>query len=141
MPRIHADCIVVANDRVAEATFQRVLMEAAVPKGIRVLIRSVEESARIFVSGELEGRRVLLLFATSADALEAHRLGLEFPELNLGNMHAGAGKMRFSCTISLDGSDIENLKRLEADGVRIVSQCLPSDRERGWRKLMPAEGG
>jgi len=140
VPFTHADCIVVANDQVAGVPLQRVLMEAAVPRAIRVVIGNIDEVAHLFAATELASRRVLLLFASSADARRAHRQGIPFSELNLGNMHGGAGKVRFSCTIALDPEDIENLKELEAAGVRIVSQCVPSDRERGWRKLLRGPG-
>jgi PTS system mannose-specific IIB component len=140
VPCVKADCIVVANDEVAGATFQRLLMEAAVPRGIRVFIGSVAETAAAFSSGELEGQRVLLLFGTSGDALKGHRLGIAFGELNLGNMHAGAGKVRLTCTLALAPEDVTNLKALEEEGVRITSQCVPSDRERSWKKLLTASG-
>jgi len=138
VPHIHADCIVVANNPVAKATFQRVLMEAAVPKGIKVLIATVEEAVSFLDSEELSRRRVLLLFANSEDALRAHRLGLELTSVNLGNMHAAEGKVRFTCTIALDQHDIDNLQTLEDEGVRIVSQCIPSDRQQNWHRLVPA---
>jgi mannose/fructose/N-acetylgalactosamine-specific phosphotransferase system component IIB len=136
VPAIRANCIVVANDQVAERTFQRVLMEAAVPRGIRVTIVSVAEAKEVLDSPELAACRVLLLFANSEDALRAHRLGVDFPELNLGNMHAGERTMRLTCTLALDPTDIENLKSLEEDGVRIVSQCIPADRPKDWHKLI-----
>lgn len=141
VPYVHANCIVVANDRVAELTFQRILMEAAVPRGIRVVIGTVEEVVGILVSKALDQNRVLLLFATSDDALRAHRRGVEFTELNLGNMHGGEGKKWLSCTISLNSRDVENLAALEGEGVRIVVQCVPSDREKNWRKLIGKQGG
>jgi mannose/fructose/N-acetylgalactosamine-specific phosphotransferase system component IIB len=131
VPYIHADCIVVANDKVAELTLQRVLMEAAVPKGIRVVIGTVEEVVRVLTAETLKRSRVLLLFATSEDALKAYRLGLSFMELNLGNMHGGEGKTRLSCTIALDPKDVANLDCLERAGVRIVVQCIPADRQPG----------
>jgi len=136
VPYLNANCIVVANDQVAATTLQRVVMESAVPRGIRVVIASVAEVADLFAGHDLDKNRVLLLFANSSDALRGHQLGIPFCELNLGNMHAGEGKYRLCCTLALDKGDIENLKGLEADGVRIVSQCIPPDREQPWRKLI-----
>lgn len=136
VPYINANCIVVASDEVARASFQRTLMEAAVPRGIRLVIATLEETAQLLSGTELADRRVLLLLANSADALELYRLGVHFPELNLGNMHGGDGKQRLCCTIALDPEDVENLQTLEDAGVRITSQCIPSDRGQGWQKLI-----
>lgn len=136
VPYVKANCIVVANDEVAGAPFQKLVMETAVPSGIRVVIAPVEEVARQFASGALRAERVLLLFANSQDALTLHSLGVDYQTLNLGNMHGGEGKRRVSCTIALNPVDIENFKCLENEGVTIRSQCVPLDREQNWRKMI-----
>ena len=140
VPSVNANCIVVASDQVAAAPFQRLLLEAAVPRSIRVMIGTLPEVASAFSAGTIDDLRILLLFSSSQDALTGFRLGIPFTELNLGNMHAGAGKLKLSCTIALAPDDVENLKALDDAGVRIMSQCVPSDRERSWKKLFTATG-
>ena len=136
VPTINANCIVVANDKIAGSAMQKLLMEASVPKGIRVFIGTIDAVADILQSEDLVNARIILLFQTSSDALSAHRRGVQYSKLNLGNMHAGAGKLKCSCTIALDDDDIDNLNLLEDAGVRIVSQCVPSDKEVGWHKML-----
>lgn len=136
LPYTNADCIVVANDEVAATSLQRIMMEAAVPKGIKVVIDSVDEVEKLFSSHRLESKRVMLLFGNSGDALRAHKDGVPFAKLNLGNMHAGKDKVACSCTIALDRKDIENLNQLEKEGVAIGSQCVPQDSEQSWHKLI-----
>lgn len=136
IPTVRADCIVVANDQLAEIAFQKLLMESAVPKRIKVAIGTIEEMARYLRSDEVAERRILLLFADPQDALQAHRLGVDFAELNLGNLHGGKDKKRLSCTVALNNNDIKNLQALEDEGVKVVLQCVPSDRQRLWRRLI-----
>lgn len=136
LPYTHADCIVVANDEVAETVMQRLMMEAAVPRGIKVVIGRIEEVARLIRDHKLDDFRLLILFASSEDACRAHEAGVSFSKLNLGNMHAGKDKVKLSCTIAIDREDVENLAKLEEQGVRIVSQCVPQDFEQSWRKLV-----
>lgn len=135
LPHTNADCIVVANDEVARTSLQRIMMEAAVPTGIKVVIDSVEEVDKLFSSRKLDAKRVMLLFGNSGDALRAHNDGVPFEKLNLGNMHSGKDKVALSCTIALDRQDIDNLNQLEKAGVVIGSQCVPQDSEQSWRKL------
>lgn len=137
VPYVHADCIVVANDDIAGSPLKRVMMESSVPSRMRVEIGSVEEIAALFVSGDLDGCKILLLFGTTVDALRAFRYGLKYQRLNLGNLHAGAGKARLSCTIFLDDADLDTLQELEQAGVVISARCIPADSERAWRKLIP----
>jgi PTS system mannose-specific IIB component len=140
VPYVDADCIVVANDEVAGTSFQRMVMQAAVPSSIKLIIGTVEESATILSSADLMRKRVLLLFSSSEDALRVRNLGVDFPKLNLGNMHTSQGKDRYTCTIALDQDDIETLKQVEEQGVTIVSQCVPADREQSWHKLIRIGG-
>lgn len=136
VPHVDADCIVVANDEVAGESFQRMVMQAAVPSSLKLFIGTLEEAAAILSSADLLRKRVLLLFASSDDVLKVCRLGVSFPKLNLGNMHSSQGKDRYTCTIALDQHDIDTLKQVEEQGVTIVSQCVPADREQGWHKLI-----
>jgi len=140
VPYVNADCIVVANDRVANEPFQKMVMQAAVPSSIKLIIGTLEETAVILQSADLLKKRVLLLFATSDDALRVRQLGVSYAKLNLGNMHSSAGKDRYTCTIALDQQDIELLQQVEDQGVAIVSQCVPADREQSWRKLIRIGG-
>jgi mannose/fructose/N-acetylgalactosamine-specific phosphotransferase system component IIB len=140
VPYVNADCIVVANDEVAGLSFQRRVMQAAVPSSLKLIIGTLEETATILSSADLLKKRVLLLFASSTDALKARELGVAFPKLNLGNMHSSIGKDRYTCTIALDQKDIATLQLVEDQGVTIVSQCVPSDREQNWHKLVRSGG-
>ncbi|HKJ05456.1 MAG TPA: PTS sugar transporter subunit IIB [Geopsychrobacteraceae bacterium] len=139
VPYAHADCLVVANDAVTENPLKKMMMEASVPSRIRVEIGTVEEIVRHFAAGDFNDRKTLLLFATTGDALVAHQHGLLFSQLNLGNLHAGEGKQRMSCTLYLGSDDIDNLTRLEDEGVTISARCIPADFDRPWRKLIPAK--
>jgi mannose/fructose/N-acetylgalactosamine-specific phosphotransferase system component IIB len=137
VPYVHADCIVVANDGIAGSSLKRMMMQSSVPSRMRVEIGSVADISVLFSSGDLDACKTLLLFGTTADALRAYRSGLIYQRLNLGNLHAGAGKTRLSCTIFLDNRDLDALHELEQAGVAISARCIPADSERSWRKLIP----
>ncbi len=140
VPYVNADCIVVASDEVAGASFQCMVMQAAMPSSIKLIIGTLEETASILRSADLLRKRVMLLFANSTDALKVRQLGVSYAKLNLGNMHSSAGKDRYTCTIALDQHDIEKLQQVEDQGVTIVSQCVPADREQNWHKLIRSGG-
>ena len=137
VPYIQADCIVVANDEVAATPLKRMMMEASVPSRMRIEIGSIEEIVALFSTKKLDKNKSLLLFHSTGDALRAYRQGLAYPRLNLGNLHAGAGKSRLSCTIFLDQEGVDDLAQLECAGVDITARCIPADGERSWRKLVP----
>lgn len=138
VPFVKANCIVVASDDVAVKPLQKKLMAASVPSDIPVIIGSMNEVAEFFSRNET-CTRILLLFADPAAALQAHRLGIPFSELNLGNISGGECKRRLSCTVSLNEEDFLIFHELERCGVRIMVRCLPSDETLDWK--IPGAGG
>jgi len=136
VPFLNVDCIVVANDQIAENLLRRKLIQASVPKNIDVLFGSIGDINQIVGSNGVKGRRVLLLFKNSLDALKSFQSGLKFPELNLGNLHGEPGGARISCSIFLHENDIVNLTSLEKSGVKISIQCVPTDRLKNWSELL-----
>lgn len=140
VPYVQADCILVANDRIAGNPLKKMMMQSAVPSRMRVEIGTIAEIARLFQSGVLNHCRTLVLFGTTADALRAYRAGLLFSKLNLGNLHAAKGKEQMSCTVFLDTADVQDLEQLEQAGITITARCIPADLERSWRKLIAGHG-
>jgi PTS system mannose-specific IIB component len=138
VPFIHADCIVVANDEIASSPLKRMMMKASVASRMRVEIGTIEEIVTLFATNDLENCKILLLFGSTTDALRAYRLGLQYQQLNLGNLHAGEGRARLSCTIFIDPEGLADLEQLELAGVEITARCIPADSERSWRKLVPS---
>lgn len=140
VPYVHANCIVVANDDISRAPLKRLMMESSVPSRIRVEIGTVEEIVALYNSNSLADCKTLLLFGTTADALRAYQEGLLYRHLNLGNLHAGDGRTRLSCTLFLDTADLDDLRELDQAGVVITARCIPADSVRPWHKLVPGRG-
>ena len=136
IPTTRADCIVVANNDLADADMRKRLMAAAVPRGIQVIIESVENSTRFVLAPDNSALRVMVLFASPDDALQAYGMGLHFSQLNLGNLHRPECVHQLGCTVTLDHADVSSLSELETRGVEINLQCVPSDRKRGWRSMI-----
>lgn len=137
VPFVNADCILVANNNIAANPMKKMMMLASVPSRTRVEIDDIDAIVNVLHSVELKNKRVLLLFATTADALYAYKRGLVYDKLNLGNLHAAKGKARISCTLFLTPEDINDLTLLDQAGVSITARCIPSDCEKPWRKLVP----
>ncbi|MDF1580845.1 MAG: PTS sugar transporter subunit IIB [Desulfuromonadales bacterium] len=134
VPYCKATCIVVANNEISPV--QKIVMQAAVPSKMHVYIDKISEIAEQFYHGKFADERVLLLFSSSHDALEACRLGIPVTRLNLGNMHAGPGKLRYTSTIAMNAEDIDNFQHLTESGVSISVQSVPANRETRFSKLL-----
>ena len=139
VPFLNVDCIVVGNDQVAGNVLRRKLIHASVPKNIKVFFGNIGDLKELLIANEMESRRILLLFNSSEDALKAYQGGIDFPEINLGNLHGDPGGTKVTCSVFLHEDDIENLTLLENSGVKISTQCVPTDRLKYWGDLIGSQ--
>lgn len=124
---LKASSILVADDRVASNSLQRSIMEISVPEGLTVSIGTVEEICGRILTEEGD-ERAILLFSTPADVLRALKLGLKCPRLNIGGMHFVPGKRKLVDVLSVDDSDLEALREIAAQGVKVEVQAVPNQK-------------
>ncbi len=129
-PFTRADCLLVANDQVAEDFLQRSIMEMSVPPNLEVAVFKVDEAAERLAGGLWADKRVILLFANCTDALQFHRNCPVFNRLNIGNTDCSPGKKQVTCSVSLGEGDIECLKEISDTGVFIEARSVPQDQAR-----------
>ncbi|MBW1708724.1 MAG: PTS sugar transporter subunit IIB [Deltaproteobacteria bacterium] len=135
VPTTQAECLVVANDVVAQDKIQRMVMEMAVPSNVEVAILPVKEAALEMRNGRWEHKRVILLLIDSADALALFNAGLKYSRLNIGNLHFSPNKKQITYSVALDSSDLENLDQLNEQGVLIEIQNAPNDPSRSFFEI------
>lgn len=137
IPFTQADCLIVANDEVAGDLMQRTIMEMAVPPTIETVILNVRDAARsLATDSRWAGKRIILLVANCQDALVFLRTGPHFDWLNLGNINCSPGKTHVTCSVSLDGIDMDCLKEINKAGVAIEARGVPQDPSREFKDIL-----
>lgn len=135
---LKATTILVADDRVASDPMQRSIMEISVPQGLNVSIGRVEDICREALAAATGKDRAILLFSTPSAALRAIRLGLQCHELNIGGMHYIPGKRKLIDVLAVDDQDVEALREIVAQGVKVTVQTVPSQKPLPLDKLFKA---
>lgn len=136
VPEKQADCLILANDELAQDETQRGILELSVPREIEVAILPVAEAARELGHGRWNSKRVILVLANCADALDLYKGGVRFGRLNLGNLHFSENKRQVTGSVALDSSDLQNLKELSELGVEIEVQSTPLDPSRSFSEII-----
>ena len=124
--------IVVANDEAANDPTQKMALKMAVPAGIKVLIKPVQEAIRMLNHPKAEKMRILVLTRTVKDAVTV-RENVGF--LNLGNTGRFDGieaskKQSLSPTIMLTKEEIQSLKKLVELDDKVCMQQVPNDEQK-----------
>ena len=127
--------IVVANDEAANDPTQKMALKMAVPAGIKVLIKPVQEAIRMLNHPKAEKMRILVLTRTVKDAVTVRENVGEIGFLNLGNTGRFDGieaskKQSLSPTIMLTKEEIQSLKKLVELDDKVCMQQVPNDEQK-----------
>lgn len=127
--------IVVANDDAANDNTQKMALKMAVPAGIKVLIKPVDEVIRVLNDPRAAKMRILVLTRTVKDALKVRKQVGEIEFLNLGNTGRFDGidvseKQLLSPTIMLTAEEVQALRELVEVDPKTCMQQVPNDEQK-----------
>ena len=127
--------IVVTNDDAANDNTQKMALKMAVPAGIKVLIKPVDEAIRVLNDPRAAKMRILVLTRTVKDALKVRKQVGEIEFLNLGNTGRFDGidvseKQLLSPTIMLTDEEVQALRELVEVDPKTCMQQVPNDEQK-----------
>ena len=127
--------IVVANDDAANDNTQKMALKMAVPAGIKVLIKPVDEAIRVLNDPRAAKMRILVLTRTVKDALKVRKQVGEIEFLNVGNVGRFDGvdaseKQLLSPTIMLTDAEVKALRELVEVDPKTCIQQVPNDEQK-----------
>lgn len=133
IPFTKTTMVIVADNRVAANPLQKRLMSMAIPSEIKLKVESIDEAVADIKNEGSVSERVMIIFSSPHDAVEACHKGMGCTSINLGNVNYVKGRRQVTPSIALDDHDVEDLRELIREGVRIdvrgVPQEKPSDIE------------
>ena len=128
---LNLDGIIVANDVVAADETQQMALKMAVPSGIKVLIRSVDEVAQVLHDPRAQQKHLLVLVRTVTDALRLAKQVDGFQYINIGNVGKSVDGQKRTLTqfVMLTPSEYTSLEDLAKLYPETALQNLPSDKK------------
>lgn len=130
-----ANTIIVADDKAAGDEFQQSLLKMATPNTITLKILSVDDAIAYIQSGEGAGK-VLLLMRGPEQALKFIKAGVQKEEINVGNMNMKKGKTKVLGNLWVFPEDIELIKEIYQNGVKLEVRAVPNERSQDVMELL-----
>lgn len=131
-----SDTILVANDVIAGDDFQKTMLIAVSPPGIRERVLTIDEALAYVADPAHAEERIFVLVKTPADALRLHRGGIGLSSMNVGNMAFAVGAKRVSNTVFVSPADVEAARALKAEGVTLTCQMMPTSSKEDFVSLL-----
>ncbi|MDV4150452.1 PTS sugar transporter subunit IIB [Clostridium sp. AL.422] len=106
-----ANLVIVANDKVSTDKIQQTLMQSIAPKEVGMRFWSIDKTNEVIWKAAPH-QVIFTVVKSCQDALRLAEGGFPIEELNIGNIHASAGKEKISQFIYLGEEDKEALRIL-----------------------------
>lgn len=136
------DGLVVANDETAANPTQQMALKMAVPSGIKIIIKSVDDAAALVRNPKAGNMRLMVLVRTVADAVKfaSQVEGIEY--VNVGNVGKTVSEDKKTITkfVMLTDSEIASLKELVTIYPETAFQVIPSDEKTLASEIISKQG-
>ncbi|MEG0709834.1 MAG: PTS sugar transporter subunit IIB [Longicatena sp.] len=126
-----ADVILIADDKAASDTTQQMLLKLVAPTSIKLLIKSLKESAEILADKEQSKGKILLMVRNPQSALELLNLGFQIDTINVGNISnskSETGRTKLLNYVFVEENDVICLKEISKKGVGLDIRAVPNDK-------------
>ena len=128
-PSLQVNRIIIVDDEVAADTFNKRVIKALAPNGVRCNVYSVERGADILQRDSKEAsERVMVLTKTPITHDRMADLGLKLTDVNLGGMGLRDERTPFIKNVACSPDEIQSIKNLREKGTHVYYQLVPEQQ-------------
>ena len=126
-PALGADCLLIANDKVAKDEFMKMTLSLAKPAGTKLLIKTVKDAAIFLNDEKSKNAKVLVLINSVKDAAALSADVPEITSVNFGGLRSKEGSKLISKAIAVNDDDIVVIREMLAKGLELEVRQVPTD--------------
>lgn len=134
---LHPDRIIVVDDEIAASQWEQELYAMGLPSEVTPTFEAVGSAREHLGDWRGAGERVLIL---TRDVATMHKLAeggtMRGDEVNIGGIHYAPGREAILPYVYLSGDEIDHIRALDDEGVRITARDLPGARKVELKELL-----
>lgn len=134
--KLNISRIMVVDDEVATNDIEKSGLKLATPAGVKLSVLPIEKAANNILAGKYDSQRLLIIARKPDRLLKLVELGVPITEINVGNMSQTDETRSITKSINVLDQDVEVFNQLDAKGVRLVAQMVPSDKSEDFMSLL-----
>lgn len=128
-PALSINRIVVIDDGVAADSFNKRVLKALAPAGVKVLVWDVAAAAEKLKAEPKPDERIMLLAKTPITFNRLYDSGISsIREVNLGGMGLRDERRTFIKNVACDDREIEAIRAMLGKGIRVYYQLVPEQQ-------------
>ncbi|HEL0010204.1 TPA: PTS sugar transporter subunit IIB [Streptococcus equi subsp. zooepidemicus] len=139
---LNTPLLVVANDEAAKNEITQMTLKMAVPNGMKLLIRSVEDSIKVFNDPRAVDKRIFVIVSSIKDACQIAKQVKDLEAVNVANVGRfdksdPATKVKLASSLLLNPAELEAAKELVSlPNLDVFNQVLPSNSKVSLSQLI-----
>lgn len=133
---LKANCILIASDKIVGDPLKMTAMKMATPSGVKLVMKSINESAKALNSGVTDKYELLILCESVEDVYNLTQKVPTLKDVNLGGMKDGEDRKQISKAVHLSEDDVKLIKKMEEEGVTLTVQMVPDDQAVNINKII-----
>ena len=123
-----ADCILLASDSLLNDELRLTTVKIARPPGIKLVIKTIDDSVKAINSGVTDKYKLFIVTDTIEGAsILARQCNIK--NINLGGTKSATNKKKLSRAVYATDDEVELLKELCKEGIKLNIQMIPSEPE------------
>ncbi len=124
---IGVDCILIANDDVANDPIQKGILKLSQPTGVKLIFKSVKDSIEALNSGITDKYNLMIITSNVDDGYELASKVEQIRSLILGNVKLRENTHNLSKLVHVTDEEEKKLKALAAAGIEVEIRAVPND--------------
>jgi len=133
---VNASRIMIIDDEVVKDSVQKMALKSAVPMGIKLSIITLEKALANFSLNKYDGQNVFLIVKDPKVLVNLKKADVNLDEIIIGNMSAKGDSKVLYRTVSVTNKNIDDLKYLVDEGVKVNLQMVPKDKKIDVKTLL-----
>jgi fructoselysine/glucoselysine PTS system EIIB component len=126
-PALGADCLLIANDKVAKDEFLKMTLGLAKPAGAKLLIKTLKDAVTFLLDERSKNMKVLLIINSVQDASVMAAEVPEIKSINFGGLRSKEGAKIISKAIAITDEELVIIKELISKDVELEVRQVPTD--------------
>ena len=123
-----ADSILLASDSLLNDDLRLTAVKIARPPGVKLVVKTIDDSIKAINSGVTDKYKLFVVTDTIKDAGRIAR-ECKLNSINLGGTKSAKDKKKLSKAIYATDEEINLLKELNVEGIKMTIQMIPSEPE------------
>jgi len=127
---VNANAILIASDSVVKDEIRKATIKLAKPGGIKLVIKSIDDSANVINSGATDKYNLLILVESIDDAYRLLEKTNKIKSLNLGGTKKKENTEQLSKAIYLNEKEKKLIKKILEKNVEVEIRQVPTDSKK-----------